>query len=119
MGRAVAMPENPSDKTISVIERQILRALCSGVGAAGDWNQLVRRLTVYRWLDPDHKVVYEALRAIKSSDPKTRREELPAQVTRMGFPDLNCSIYFEGKDLSARELEELIRRVNATAPKQS
>jgi hypothetical protein len=117
--RAFAMPENSPDNTIAEIERQLLRALCSGVSAADDWNQLARRLSVYRWREPDHKVVYQALRTIKSNAPRTRREELPAQVTRMGFPDLDCGAYFEGKKLSAAEIEELLRRLTATASEQS
>jgi hypothetical protein len=113
------MPENHPSDAITALERKILRALCIGVSTPDDWNQLASRLSGHLWQDPDHKVVYEALRAIKSREPKTRRDELPAQVTRMGFPDMDWSLYFEGEELSAPELEKLMRRLKTKAIKKS
>ena len=107
------MPEHYASESITTLERHVLRALCAGTGTSDDWNQLASRLTGYRWQDPDHEVVYEALRAIKSWEPKTRRDELPAQVTRMGFPDLDWSLYFEGEESSTAEIEGIIGRLKA------
>jgi hypothetical protein len=76
-----------------------------------EWNRLASELSGHQWQDPDHKVVYEALRAIKSRDPKTRRIEIPAQVTRMGFPDVDWNLYFDATQLSTSEIEGLIRRL--------
>jgi hypothetical protein len=107
------MPDRDSSNSIRTLERRILTALVLGVDPPADWDLLVSQLTGYRWLDPDHKVVYEALRAIKSRDPKTRRDELPAQATRMGFPDVDWKPYFEpDKQLESR-LGDLIRRLKA------
>jgi hypothetical protein len=64
-------------------------------------------------------VVYEALRAIRSRDPSTRRDQLPAQVTRMGFPDLDWSLYFGGAELPTSGIEDLIRRLNPKAAGRS
>ncbi len=72
------------------------------------------RLTGHEWRDPEHKVIYEALGTIRSHDPKTRREELPAQATRMGFPDLDWGNYFDGDSLSNAPIEVLIDRLAAT-----
>jgi hypothetical protein len=105
------MPENHPSENVATLERQVLRGLCAGIGAPNDWDQLASRLSGHRWQDPDHQVVYEALRAIKSCEPKTRREELPAQVTRMGFPDVDCSTYFEGEELPAAEIVAIIGRL--------
>jgi hypothetical protein len=107
------MPDNHAFDTVMALERRVLRALCAGVGAPDNWNQPASELSGYRWQDPDHKVVFEALRAIKSSDPKSRRDELPAQVTRMGFPDLDWNVYFDGEELPAAEIEGIIGRLKA------
>jgi len=113
------MAQNNPSSTIAALERLVLRALCAGAGNAVDWERLASELSVYHWQDPDHKVVYQALRAIKSRDSKTRRDELPAQVTRMGFPDVDWSLYFESDGLSAPEIEELITRLETHAAEES
>ncbi len=113
------MAQNRSPSTIAALERQILRALCAGVSNAADWDQLASELRVHHWQDPDHKVVYQALRAIKSRDPKTLREELPAQVTRMGFPDMDWSLYFDAIELPTPEIEGLIRRLQQETDERS
>jgi hypothetical protein len=109
------MPQNHASDTVATLERQLLRALCAGTGTPQDWDQLASRLSGYLWQDPDHKVAYEALRAIKSYEPKTRRDELPAQVTRMGFPDMDWNLYFEGEELSAAEIEGIIKRLKSAS----
>jgi hypothetical protein len=108
------MPENHPSDTIAALERKLLRTLCHAAIASADWDQLVSELTVYHWQDPDHKVVYEALRAIKSRDPKTRRDVLPAQATRMGFPDVDWRLYFERDEGPEPDLQTLFRRLKAT-----
>jgi len=107
------MPKNHGSDTIATLERQVLGALCAGTASHDEWNKLASRLSGHRWRDPDHKVVYEALRAIKSCEPGTRREELPAQVTRMGFPDVDCDLYFDGQELPVDEIEGIIGRLEA------
>jgi hypothetical protein len=113
------MSENHPSDTITTLERKILRALCAGVTDQSDWDRLANQLSAYCWQDPDHKVVHDALRAIRSRDPKTRRDEVPAQATRMGFPDLDWSLYFEANELSAAEVEGLIRKLKTATPNRS
>jgi hypothetical protein len=117
--RAALMAQNNPCTSIVILERQILRALCAGVNDTADWDRLASELRVHHWQDPDHKVVYEALRAIKSHDAKTRREELPAQVTRMGFPDVDWNLYFGGEELSVPEIEELITQLETHVAEKS
>jgi hypothetical protein len=109
------MPENRASDIVPALERQVLRALSAGIGTPAVWIQLADHLSGHRWQDPDHKVVYEALRAIRSCDPKVRRDELPAQITRMGFPDLDLSLYFGSGESSVAEIEGLIGRLKAAA----
>lgn len=112
------MAQNHPSSTIAALERQLLGALCAGVGDAADWDRFAGELSAHHWQDPDHKVVYQALRAIKSRDAKTRRDELPAQVTRMGFPDVDWNLYFEREEFSAPEIEKLIRQLKVRAIKK-
>jgi len=107
------MPDRDPSNSILALERHIVQAFCVGEYPPDDWDILASQLAEYRWLDPDHKVVFEALRAIKSRDPKTRRDELPAQVTRMGFPDVDWKAYFEPHQELAPDLGDLIRRLKA------
>src|ERR1700733_15935744 len=92
------------------IERDILRELCAGQIESKGWHSLIHRLSAYEWKDPEHKVVFDALQAIKSDDPLARRQELPAQVTRMGFPDLDCGKYLDADAQPSMPIEQLIDR---------
>jgi hypothetical protein len=113
------MPDRHPSDSILALERRILQALCVGANSPDDWDHLAGRLAGYRWLGSDHKVVFEAFRAIKSRDPETRLDELPAQVTRMGFPDVDWKACFEPDDGTEQKLEDLIRRLEAWAPDRS
>jgi hypothetical protein len=84
------------------LESRILRALCSAPSAfsSTDANDPPRRaailaqLRLYRWQDPEHRVVFEALTLLPGRSVTELREQLPAQATRMGFPDVNWQAYF-------------------------
>jgi hypothetical protein len=113
------MPKRAPSNSILALERQILQALCVGADLPDDWDLRASQLAGYRWLDSDHKVVFEALRAIKSRDARTRRDELPAQATRMGFPDVDWKPYFEPDEERGSDLEDLIRRLKEPTPDRS
>lgn len=102
------MPSADSSKATIATERKILRALCGSRITPEDWHRFADRLTGYRWESPEHKVVYDALRAIKSNDADTRRNELPAQATRMGFPDVEWAEYFVVEQTASAEVDQLI-----------
>ncbi len=54
----------------------------------------MRELSNHVWQDAEHRVVFEAIQRLSSSDPKLLQEQLPAQATRMGFPDVSWDNYF-------------------------
>lgn len=112
------MPEQRSSDTVTELERRILRALCGRECSAGEWSALASPLAEYCWQDPDHRVVHEALTAIRCPDAETRRGQLPAQATRMGFPDVDWKVYFEPEELPEPALEDLIRRLKAETPER-
>jgi hypothetical protein len=113
------MPENQSSDRIKLLERRILQALCGLEIAPQNWDRLAGSISEYSWREPDHRVVYDALRGIRTQDSTTRRDQLPAQVTRMGFPDVDWSLYFGSEEMPDCEIEELIRRLKDRTTERS
>jgi len=98
--------------TVESLEIRILRLLC--LHTPGDiLTSSLATLIAYRWRDPEHRVVCEALGRISFLSPALRCHELAAEVTRMGFPDIDCSAYFEEEADKPEGLAELIRQVRA------
>ena len=77
------------------MELAVLRALCTLPGGHTARAKLVDELKAYRWEHADHRVIYEALIKTNAADSETLRRELPAAVTRMGFPDVNWERFFD------------------------
>lgn len=111
------MPFAHSFNTTIAIERKVLRALCGIRIDFADWNRLADRLISYPWRSPEHKVVYDALRAIKRNAADTRRDELPAQATRMGFPDVDWTEYFVVELSDSADIDRLIGGLMALGPR--
>jgi hypothetical protein len=80
------------------LESRILRALCSNPSPRTDNSaaraNILAQLRPHHWQDSEHRVVFEALTALPGRDATELREQLPAQATRMGFPDVNWENYF-------------------------
>jgi hypothetical protein len=108
--------ENPSPR-ISDIERGILRALCQQAGAGAALVGPLRELRNYRWHEPEHRVVYEAIEEVSKHGSRSLRDYLPARAARMGFPDLDWAAYFEPPEPAAVELPELLRELKAALRK--
>jgi len=107
----------PSPKTsIAEIERRVLRALCGGEISESDWLKIEKELASYTWRDPDHAVVYQAMARARKRDPRNWREQLPAQATLMGFPELDWNAFLARKESSdpGGELRELIGQLKAS-----
>ena len=96
------------------IKRDLLRELCAGQIESRQWHSIVNRLFAYEWKDPEHKVVFDAWQAIKSDDALTRRQELPAQVTRMGFPDVDWGKYLDADAQPGVPIDQLIDLLTST-----
>jgi hypothetical protein len=91
------------------LESRILRALCTEPPAfnssarhdATHRAAILAKLRAHRWQDPEHRVVFEALALLPGRQAADLREQLPAQATRMGFPDVNWDHYFVASDDNA------------------
>jgi hypothetical protein len=97
---------------LSDLESRILRALCtepSAVDSPGEHHSSTRaanlaKLRAHHWHNPEHRVVFDALTLLPGRNATELREQLPAQATRMGFPDVNWDEYFAfGTDDAAFE----------------
>jgi len=84
----------PTAPTIVNAERLLLRALSTRFVEPAEWIAIERQLAGYCWREPDHAVIYTAITRARSRDPRRWREQLPAQTTRMGFPDLDWESFF-------------------------
>jgi hypothetical protein len=106
-------PDSPS---IPELERELLGALCSIVLPSATREHAIRALAKYEWTTPDHRVVYEALRRAGKRDAGEIREHLRADVTRLGFPDIEWAPYFEARILTAADIDMLTRTLLNVTP---
>jgi hypothetical protein len=59
-------------------------------------------LEKYAWRDPDNRVVFESLCGLSCRlSPGQLREQLPAQATRLGFPDVDWENYLKPIDMAS------------------
>jgi hypothetical protein len=80
--------------SVTELELAVLCALCVQPGRDAARAKLANELRGYRWEHADHRVIYEALIETNTADRETLRRELPAAVTRMGFPDIDWERFF-------------------------
>jgi hypothetical protein len=93
------------------LEHNILRALCNGRVTPAVRDGVARELANHEWREPEHQVVYEALGRIRHEGPETLRDRLRAQTTRMGFPEVDWTGYFEPGREGEEDLAELLREL--------
>jgi hypothetical protein len=88
-----------SSQAPSVIaaERDLLRRLCQSGGVRAVASEGRRTLRRYCWVGRDHQTIFEALVRLAAVPASSLRERLPAEATRMGFPDIRWDAYFEGR----------------------
>jgi len=100
----------------SPLEREVLRRLCARETTAAERADAAKRLAGYAWRSEDCGVVFEAMAKCPGFDAEGLRAELPALVTRKGFPEIEWAEYFAEEDPGAgREgsLRALIEQVLA------
>jgi hypothetical protein len=110
------MPKQSQAQQVFELERETLCALCVRASLNAQHPTAMRELSNHIWQDAEHRVVFEAIQRLSSSDPKLLREQLPAQTTRMGFPDVSWENYFSPAPQHEKDFEALVRELLA-APK--
>jgi hypothetical protein len=104
--------QNPANRVLE-LERDTLCALCIPASANARRETVMRELSSHVWQDAEHRVVFEAIQRLSSSDPKLLREQLPAQTTRMGFPDVKWENYFMPAEEAEEDFDALVRELLA------
>ena len=103
------MTQKYSLDRILELERSILRAICCGSGLEPDVRAAaIRSLRGYAWRDAEHRIVFAALVRVQQSSGASAVEQLPAQATRMGFPDMDWKLYLHPRQTEGAELDILV-----------
>jgi len=107
----MAMTEPTAAMAIVNAERLVLRALSTRFVQPTEWIAIDGKLAGYSWREPDHAIMYAAISRARSRDPKRWREQLAAQTTRMGFPDLDWESFLRPSPRGTAEpsLNQLIQ----------
>lgn len=114
-----------SDKLNSVIEleREIVRVLCRTQAINSSVpeldiksrERLVDELRAHDWRDAEHGIVFEAIAKLPGREAAELRRQLPAQATRMGFPDVHWELYFTNESLNASSSSAQSTEMNGPA----
>jgi hypothetical protein len=86
----------------SALELRVVRVLCACTELVRT-RAAVARLAGYDWSQPDHAVVFSAIRSSAERGATVTSETLMALATRAGFPDLELQAYFQPREVSSVE----------------
>jgi len=100
-----------NDDSVVDIERRVLQALCQG---ALHRRVSLNALRSYRWRDPLNRVIFDFFVSKPGADAKLMREQLPAHLTRRGFPDFDLS-WFQLNTQAGEDVERLIQLLSVAA----
>ena len=89
------------------VERAFFGGLCAAPLSLEERGAILRRLAEYNWRSPDHRVIYEALRRSRQPDSAALREHIAAEITRLGFPDIDITPFFVPSALSKTDIARL------------
>lgn len=109
------MTEAQRNNPAVIVEGLLLRRLCRA-GVTSLPVEARQKLRGYSWARPDHRTIFEALVRLENVPATALLDQLPAEATRMGFPDLDWEAFLapsgdEEDERTTRELiEELVSR---------
>lgn len=75
-------------------ELQALRTLCDEAVPREDRQRLMQPLSGHAFIEPEHQVVFESIRALFPHGPVSVAQ-LRAHLTNRGFPDTDVEKYFQ------------------------
>lgn len=81
----------------------VLASLCGGSVTRQVRDDVVRGLAGYEWNSAEHRIVYDAIRRLGAEPAERLRERLPAETTRMGFPDIEWDDYLRRDESGAAQ----------------
>jgi hypothetical protein len=75
-------------------ERLLLRALCRTETSGTLRGTILGVLATHRFAEPEHEVVFAALRDLQGVGRVATQERVAAMLMSRGFPDLDLDAYF-------------------------
>lgn len=105
-------PLQPDEDSKTKLEFLVLRAVCQGTPQGSVRDVALQILRDYAWREPVHQAIFACLARLPSANPEFIRNELPACLTRKGFPDVELEELFEPHSLTKEDAERLMRQLN-------
>ena len=99
------------EKNLAAVERAVLQCLCQGTPQGSVKPAGRRFLEQYSWSILTHRIIFEGLMSLMTDDPETLRQQLPAQLTRRGFPDVDLELFDSPHKLTKDEAEKLMKKL--------
>jgi hypothetical protein len=109
---------NADRATSASVERIYLALLCQSRLAEPLRAELESLLSCHSWHSEDHRVVFEALASWRA-EPEVIRVELPARLTRLGFPDTEIEEYFAPAGVALDTALGWLRHESASEPERT
>ncbi len=81
-------------QTQSANDFRALRVLCDESGAREDQQKLLQALILHAFIEPEHQVVFESIRALFPRGPISP-PQLRIHLNNRGFPDTDVDKYFQ------------------------
>jgi hypothetical protein len=107
------MPTLSTREEILEAEETILRCLIPQSLASSQRKELACILAGYKWEAGEHETLFEVLLQSRIANTEKLREELPAILTRRGFPDVELAGYFAPEAPTAAEALRMARALAA------
>jgi hypothetical protein len=99
---------NPDQDSKAKLEMLVLCAVCQGTPQGPVRDAALRLLKDYRWREPVHEAMFRCLAQLSAAN---FRDELPACLTRKGFPDVDWNALFDPQALTKDEVERLMQEL--------
>lgn len=98
-------------QTRAELETNLLRFLCDAQTEIAARRRVLLIIGDYVWSTPDFAIFFECIRELFERDPKHILVNLPAQLTRRGFPDMPCEILVAPPRLSSASALTLAKKL--------
>jgi hypothetical protein len=100
-------------------ERAIISALCQNALPPEQRAQVMHQLTRYRFADPQHQIIFQALSGLPHVETTRILELLPGRVTNLGLPDVNLDTFFTPQIFDEATVNHHLQVLFPAAPQNS
>lgn len=109
------MPESPPPPEILATELKVLQAMCTGTPEGTVWDKGMLLLGTYPFRDLVHQLIFDVLQEINTDLPEIICKQLPARLTKKGFPAVDWGKFLAPHSLTSPEAAELMRKLRQWA----